>query len=254
MREPFLIGDVHGCFEELLEIMTYVNPTTHRVIFLGDILDRGPESYKCLEYVKRLCIQKDAECVLGNHEQKHIRYWGHEIQKELTGKDNPMRRMSLGDLIAHDEMTEEDINWLRDLPLSIHIQDNWHAIHGGLEPARSFAEQSPNQIIRCRYVGDGSDETKKGKAVSLCKNYTQPDNTIYWAEMWNGPESIIFGHFVNSLSKPLVEEKPNGVKCIGLDTGCVFGGHLTGYLFNQQKFIQVKAKKEYCKKTFEFED
>jgi bis(5'-nucleosyl)-tetraphosphatase (symmetrical) len=261
-REICLIGDIHGCYEELLELMEVIrfDPERIRLIFVGDIGDRGPKSAECVQYVRSLCERGLAECALGNHENKHIRFRSHEIKKKLTGKNNPMRPMSKNDMEFHMKMSDEDIAWMQTLPLKIHIKDNWWAIHGGLEPAYDFAYQSPDQIIRCRYVSDGNCVSSsgkviaKGKAVPLNKDKSQPANTVYWTDMWDGPQSIVYGHCVHSLVNPLVDARPNDVKCIGIDTGCVFGGCLTAFFLIDRHFVKVKAKKEYYHIEAQFDE
>lgn len=250
MKETCIIGDVHGCFEELLDLLEALNfhPDKMKLIFVGDLVDRGPRSVDCVRFVRSMCKNGDAECITGNHENNHVRRRSHEIRKALTGKENPMKPLSPLDTEAHRNLSDEDIDWMRKLPLKLHLKDNWWAIHGGLEPAYSFEEQSPNQIIRCRYVNE------KGRAVPLGKDKSQPEGSIYWTDMWNGPQSIVYGHCVHSLHTPLIDVRPNDVKCIGIDTGCVYGGHLTGYLLEQNTFVKVKAARAYANLKANFED
>lgn len=261
-RETFIVGDLHGCFDELIELLDKIkfDPAATRLIFVGDLGDRGPKSIECVRFVRNLCEKKEAECNLGNHENKHIRYRKHEIARKLSGKNNPMRKMSANDYEYHNQLTDSDIEWMTKLPLKIHIKDKWWSIHGGLEPAYTFDKQSPEQIIRCRYVSDGSYVSESGKsiaygrAVPLSKDRLQQKNTFYWTNGWNGPENILFGHCVHSLKTPLVDVRPNGIKCIGIDTGAVFGGMLTGFFLERDEFVQVKAHREYYKLDVLFDD
>lgn len=256
-RETFLVGDPHGCLVELQELLDTIkfDPKKIRLIICGDLIDRGIAGAEVVQFVRALCEAGNAECVLGNHDEKQIRYRAHTIKCAETGKKHPMRRMSDNDLEAHNKLTDDDIAWISRLPLTIHIKDNWYALHGGLEPAYPFNRQSKEQIIRCRYVSDGKHVTSSGKeiawgkALSMGKDFAQPPNSMYWAEGWIGPEQIIFGHFVSDFEKPYVMEHKNGTKCIGIDTGCVFGGRLSGYFLERNEFVQVKAKREYYKMT-----
>lgn len=252
-RDTCIIGDVHGCYEELLELMEMIgfHHSKMRLIFAGDYGDRGPNSLECVRYIRNLCEKGEAEAIMGNHDRKHFRYRAHEIAKALSGKENPMNAMSPIDLEFQRSLSEADIAWLRQLPLKIHIKNNWWVIHGGLEPAFDFEHQSPDQIIRCRYVSDGSHITSsgktvpKGRAVPLNKDKSQPANTFYWTQGWNGPQSIVYGHCVHSLHTPLIDKKPHGIMCVGIDTGCVFGGFLTGFFLEKGEFVKVKAKRAY---------
>jgi len=253
-RETVVIGDIHGCYDELQELMyaIHFDSKRMRLVFLGDIGDRGPNSAECVWYIKGLCENGAAECVNGNHDARHVRYRGHELKKALSGKENPMKPLSINDSAFHNRLTDADIAWMRKLPLKIHLRDTWWAIHGGLEPAFNFNDQSPEQIIRCRYVSDGTHTSSSGKVISLGraiplgKNMSQPANSFYWADGWSGPESIVYGHCVHSLVTPLISSRLKEVKCVGIDTGCVFGGHLTAFFLDRNEFVKVKARREYC--------
>jgi|ERR1019366_7267814 hypothetical protein len=247
-RQIVCIGDIHSCEEELMELLSKIdfNPTTTRLVFAGDILDRGPNPVECVRFVRKLCEAGEAECVRGNHEDKHIRYRNHETKRYFTGTPNPMR-LSKQDALAHSKYTDADIDWMRRLPLSIHLRDNFYMVHAGPEPAYLFNQQSPSQITRCRYVNE------KGIAVPL-KNFEQPPNTVHWTEVWNGPESIVAGHFVNSLKDPLVVVRPNGTKNIVIDTGACYGGRLTSYNLDTDTFTQVQAKKVYYEAKFNIDE
>jgi diadenosine tetraphosphatase ApaH/serine/threonine PP2A family protein phosphatase len=150
-----------------------------------------------------------------------------------------MKGLSEEDYAYYEKLTAADIAWMKSLPLSIHIKDNWYALHAGLEPAYDFNKQNPSLVMRCRYVN------AKGKAVALNKDKSQPDGTTFWADSWEGRESIVFGHTV--FDEPKVFRNKNNI-CIGIDTGCVYGGHLTAFFLDRFEFVQVKAKKVYFEK------
>lgn len=232
------VGDLHGCleeFEELLKTLQY-NKNQMRLVLLGDLVDRGPNSAGCVKLARELNL----ECIMGNHEDKHLRWRRHEQKRLALDKENPMKRLSYDKKQVHDSLSEEDFNWLNNLPLKLELFQGTWAVHGGCEPRFSFADQTPSQIIRVRYVNEN------GISQSLGKNFSQPSNTKYWSEVWHGPESIIYGHCVHSLKDPRLDDHGKYM-CLGIDTGCVFGGMLTGAIFkdNGVEFVQVKAKQEY---------
>lgn len=251
-KQIVVVGDIHGCleeFEELLKTLQY-NKEKMRLILLGDLLDRGPDPVGCIRKARELGV----ECIQGNHEEKHLRWHKHELKSKLTGKDNPMRPLAPEALLANQSLSDEDWKWLESLPVKIHLDHYWWALHGGCEPRFTLDKQDPKQIIRVRYVDEN------GKAKPLNPDKSQPEGTSYWTEKWNGPESIIYGHCVHNLEKPRIDFRPSSLIekpfCIGIDTGCCFGGHLTAAVFNTPEFIhvtgtkdiemvQVKAKKKY---------
>jgi bis(5'-nucleosyl)-tetraphosphatase (symmetrical) len=250
------VGDIHGCleeFDELLKLIQY-KPSQMRLVSLGDLMDRGPDPVGVVRRVRELGL----ETVMGNHEEKHLRWRKHEKKRAENGTPNPMKRMSEVDAAANAALSDQDMSWMRDLPLKIHLGclgtdagDNWWAVHAGCEPTRTLGKQHPSQIMRVRYV----DES--GRAVALGPTLDQPEGTVYWATKWRGPESIIYGHCVHSLTdvridifSPATPELPD-IRCVGIDTGCCFGGHLTACFMKPNgdqmdlDFVQVKAKKKY---------
>lgn len=237
------VGDVHGCIEELKELLNTIqfNKNQMRLVFLGDLMDRGPDPVACVRKVREL----DVECIMGNHEEKHLRWRKHEKNRQLTGKVNPMKRMSNADALANEQLSDQDFSWMKSLPLKLNLGNNWWAAHAGCEPRLPLAKQIPAQIMRVRFVN------QDGVAQSLNPDKSQPEGTVYWAEQWRGPENIVYGHCVHDLKEvrydySLDNSLPHGV-CLGIDTGCCFGGHLTAALFTNNiiEFAQVKAKRKY---------
>jgi len=246
------VGDVHGCIEELDELLKTIqyNKNQMRLVFLGDLMDRGPEPVACVRRVRELGV----ECIMGNHEEKHIRWRKHEKNRERTGKENPMKRMSDDEKLANNQLSDQDWTWLKALPMKLELGHNWWAVHAGCEPRFSLDKQSPSQIMRVRYVN------QNGVAQALNPDKSQPEGTVYWTEQWNGPEHIVYGHCVHDLKNPRHDYSPyrghSGIHCLGIDTGCCFGGHLTAALFKEPEglhvigdrkieFAQVKAKQKY---------
>lgn len=209
---------------------------------LGDLVDRGPDSQAVVAKVRELNL----ECVKGNHEDKMIRWIKHEKVKSTSNTPNPMKSMSSNDAKAAAKMTDEDVSFLKNLPLRIHLGNSFYAVHGGLEPGLEFNKQIPAQVMRVRYVNE------KGRGVSLKSDLSQPENTTYWANAWKGSQSIVFGHAVLDMDNPVVFNNENNT-CLALDTGCVFGGHLTAAFLHPKnssyefEFVKVKAKQVYSK-------
>lgn len=235
-RKTIIVGDIHGCkteLDELLEIINY-DPKSIRLVFLGDLLHRGPDSLGVLRKVQEL----KGSCVIANHEFWQLRFNKLEQEYKLTGAKNPMRSNKRRAEI-YEQLSKSDFDWIRSLPSKIHLKDNWYAIHAGCQPAIPFFDQQVEQLIRCRWVDD-----KTGLMVEQ-KNKEQPKESSYWADVWNQPYNIVFGH--HGFDKPKVFKNKNN-KCVGIDTRCVYGGALTAYHLEDDNFIQVKAKKVYWPK------
>lgn len=244
------VGDIHGCleeFDELLKTIQY-NPNQMRLVLLGDLMDRGPDPVGCVRRAREL----DVECIMGNHEEKHLRWHKHQKKFDETGKSNPMKPMAADDAKANSFLSDQDWTWMKALPLKLDLGLGWWAVHAGCEPKYTLHKQNPSQIMRVRYV----DERGTGK--SLNADLSQPEGTVYWDQQWKGPESLVYGHCVHDL-KEWRHTTNNGVQCVGIDTGCCFGGHLTAMLMERSNsdlvpayevwsslnFVQVKAKKVY---------
>jgi serine/threonine protein phosphatase 1 len=98
--------------------------------------------------------------------------------------------------------------------------------------------------VRLRWVDDDGlyrpyDSDDQGRSV-----LGRPKDTKYWADVWSGPYSVVYGHAVHSLVDPRITVN-DGVITVGLDTGCCFGGRLTALLLPSFDFVQVQARRTY---------
>jgi bis(5'-nucleosyl)-tetraphosphatase (symmetrical) len=235
-----VIGDIHGCLEELQALLSLVSfrRGADRLVLLGDLMDRGPDPVGCV----RLARQLGAESVLSNHDEKHLRYRRHEALRRMTGAENPIRSLGAVAVRQNAALSDDDVAWLGGLPLMIRLRDGMVAVHAGLEPERPLADQSA-AVLRVTFVD------KDGRMVRLPeRDGVRPDRIYHWAQRWRGPESVVYGHAVHSLVDPRVDAFPGG-RCVGLDTGCCFGGRLTALVLvpsEDASFAQVQARQAYA--------
>ena len=220
-----LIGDVHGCideFDELLKTLSY-SAATDRIILLGDLINRGPDSIGVIRRSRELNL----ESVMGNHEHKFLKWQ----------RSNYKPKKSL-----YTQFNNKDIEYMSKMPTYIEI-NNGLAVHAGLKPGIPVSKQSKDDLLYLRYFDD------LGNFVSL-KTIEQigkeKAGAYFWTECWTGPSSVIYGHSVNSLTHPAMEEVKPNVFCYGLDTGCCFGGRLTALVWESKEVVQVNAKQNYC--------
>jgi hypothetical protein len=190
----------------------------------------------------RLARELGAEVVLGNHEEKHLRWRKHlERQSHDPQYRNPMGPLGGPRAAENAALSDSDLEWLRGLPVCLDLGNDWVAVHAGFEPGRSLGEQREDRVLRVRWVGnDGLFIPFKRNSVA------QPAGSRYWAELWKGPVSVVYGHAVHSLEKPRVDRADTGVSCWGIDTGCCFGGRLTALELPSFAVHQVPAKARYC--------
>ncbi|MFX1256511.1 MAG: metallophosphoesterase [Promethearchaeota archaeon] len=210
-----IIGDIHGCYKELRELINKAKISSKdEIVALGDILDRGPESPQVFEFFK---TQKNARSILGNHERKHI--------LSFRGLTKP----ALSQLITRQQFGAdryfEVIKELNNFPRFIELPEAI-LIHGCFEPNISLDQQ--RDIV---LVGSTSGEKY------LKKQYPLP-----WYKLYNGDKPLIVGHrdYMGN-GKPFIYQ--DCVFCI--DTGCCRGRALTGIILPDFHIISVPSQGNY---------
>ena len=251
MGRLIFIGDVHGCARELESLLAQVGPTPgeDRVIFVGDLVDKGPESLKVLRDVPRLMRTRPGSAVIaGNHEEKALRF-------NKSGKLDKLKDQSW----VHDA-TAEDWAFIESMPLTWHDEKaNIRVVHGGIFPA--LLEKHPDafdkieargakwhkgggkclnrarRMLRVRYVSQDA-----GDMLALGEN---KEGDPFWADVYDGSEGfVIYGHSPWLDGK--VRRTPN---TLGVDTACVFGGKLTAAIADggwPLTLVSVDAEKRYA--------
>ncbi len=233
-----IVGDVHGCLDELDELLHLVElrPGFDRLVFVGDLLDRGPDPIGCLHRAREL----RAACVVGNHEDKHLRWSRHEAQRRADPTHrNPLRPFGVERMAEHARLSADDLAWVATLPHVLRLDGRWAVVHGGLSPRRRLDAQLRDEVIRMRLV----DPEGHVAAVPRGESAT---GLAHWATLWPGPESVAYGHHVHGLEVPRVDEPVPGVRCVGLDTGCVYGGRLSALVLPAEEIESVTAREAYA--------
>lgn len=237
-RRIAIIGDVHGCLEELKELIGQLRAEGITEIYhLGDLVDRGPDSAAVVKY----CREHQILGVMGNHESSLLRF----IDRRAKNPD-----LSAGEDRDSfvDKLSSEDINYLHKLP-KLHVIDemNLVLVHAGLFPGRSLWQQDLSvlfmQVINPTRPGDIRWRNKAGQYTlesSRAEGYSP------WQELYDGAEEVVYGHTV--FAKPFVKGLTTGI-----DTGCVFGGSLTALILPERRFSSVKAKRQYSEREFEYD-
>lgn len=248
-----LVGDVHGCLNELVRLLQQVgvHANFHRLVFLGDLVDRGPDPVGVLRLVRMLwCSGFECWSVKGNHEQKHLLYADREERRLRDGTPNLMKYDDKRKA-EFEAFSKSDLVWMRErmFPFVRFVAGcrPWIATHAGVPSDLPIEDQPLEKLCRTRFVKKAT-----GKYTSTGNAFEVPPDAQPWYERWSGPENVVFGHSVVGLEKPQVYER-EGVTCFGLDTGCVFGGHLTAMVLDnetgQHMFEQVKANAVYSEKN-----
>lgn len=209
MGRTIVIGDLHGCFDAAVSLLDRLQVTSSdRLIFAGDLVDRGPKPRECVE------LAMQYECVLGNHEEKHLQQRRRAAEK--LSPDHLRTREALDD--AHYE-------YFASLPLFIRLPEFGAAVvHAGCFPGVPLEQQSAHHLLHLQHI--------KPPAPKSYWPSKAPVDHRFWTNYWTGPERIVFGHSV--LDRPLVTES-----AVGLDTGAVFGRGLTALVLPDWELVTL---------------
>ena len=251
MPKTYIIGDVHGCIDELQELIQQLAPTADdQLIFIGDLIDRGPDSSSVVRQIVQWLKQLKVKLILGNHEEKFLRYVQHI--KEGSGIEKQMKHINQFPHLLNS-LSDDELDFLGQAYHCLHIPEiNTLLIHGGVwrnihfplpasykyTSVESFAYKHLSLLGKTRYLDP------KGKFVSYGEE--KPED-IFWAEEYKGQYGhIYFGHH------PFIQSGPfHFAHATALDTGCVYGGWLTAVEITNQEvsYKSVAARKIYCTKS-----
>lgn len=235
------IGDVHGCIDEFMELVRLVDVRSgDRVICLGDFMDKGPDPVACVRFAR----QSGFSSILGNHEQKHLKWRRNEARaKADPSYTNKMKRLPEEARAQNAALGDDDIAWLESLPALLEPFPGFVAVHGGLFPGIPLTKQPTDAILRARYVNAAGEHL----ALDWESPTPIPPGARHWSSVYDGVHNVVYGHEPHSLTTVRQSRSPSGSVCFGIDTGCVHGGHLTALILEAQcvSFVQARARRVY---------
>lgn len=144
------------------------------------------------------------------------------------------------------QLSDMEIAWLAGLPYYIELPEfNTLVVHAGLVPGKTVAEQSKEILTMVRYV----DPDSLKMMPLVVPGFRQPPGSVFWAELWDGKQNVIFGHTVVGREWIQGWKARSGAVCFGIDTGCVFGGRLTAMIFDgeDRTILQIPSAREYSR-------
>lgn len=209
-----IVGDVHACSHELDALLRETNP--NRVVLVGDLFTKGPDPVGVWERIRI----GGFESVLGNHDAR--------LLQAARGK----RRR---DVHAHrvvQLLTQADQHWqgfVASLPLFIHLShadQRFTVVHAGMHPSGR------------------RKKTRRRTALHVRKWPRDKAKHPYWWQVYQGKRGVLYGHDAKmGLNRVVRKGLPD---LIGLDSGCVYGNPLSGYLLEAGRIVQVPAHRVYC--------
>jgi protein phosphatase len=235
---PFdIIGDPHGCRDELVDLLGTLgwrvggtretpeisHPEGRRAIFLGDLVDRGPDSPGVLRIAMSMAAAGTALCIPGNHENKLLRALrGHNVTRTHGLAE------TLEQLEREPEDFRDEVARFIDGLISHYVLDHGELVvaHAGLKEA--YQGRASGAVRNFALYGETTGETDE---YGLPVRYN-------WAGAYRGKAIVVYGH------TPVPDaEWLNRTICI--DTGCVFGGRLTALRYPERELVSVPARQTY---------
>jgi serine/threonine protein phosphatase 1 len=239
------IGDIHGCSDELARLLEMIAPGEDDLLLsCGDLFHRGPDPAGVMDLMR----EHEIRFILGNHERT-------VLSRMLLApdtpdpEDRPERRDSLPPLDEEDLLgdggmpchlpPERRLDLARFLQTHIgyhahcdriadgsltHDRRKWCMVHAGIDPRRPLLENSVEKLVYMRRLGTRGEP--------------------WWYEEYRGDELLVFGHSASRF--PRAHYRGDQLVALGIDTGCVYGGSLTAYSPELDRYLSVKAAHEYA--------
>ncbi|MEW6161462.1 MAG: polynucleotide kinase-phosphatase, partial [Verrucomicrobiota bacterium] len=254
-----IIGDIHGCYDELVELLeklgyqiaagssdpdasgppapagtqpegSWQHPDGRKLIFLGDLVDRGPKIPKVLKLVMSAVASGSAWCVPGNHDVK--------LMRKLRGRDVQITHglaESLSQLAGETELFRRSVADFLDGLVSHYVLDDGHLVvaHAGMK--ETMQGRGSGAVREFALFGETTGETDE---FGLPVRYP-------WAVDYRGHAMVVYGH------TPVPEPEWLN-RTINIDTGCVFGGKLTALRYPEKELVSIPAKRTYAQSSKPF--
>ncbi|MCJ1907042.1 bis(5'-nucleosyl)-tetraphosphatase PrpE [Planococcus ruber] len=237
-----IIGDIHGCYQELLDLLSelgyreqgglYLHPDGRRLVFVGDAMDRGPAS---LDVLHLLFKMQDADILYyspGNHCNKLYRFFkGNKVQIG-HGLENTLDEWQRLPKKEQSEFRTRYLQFYEKLPLYLQLSPDLVVAHAGIKEEMVGAKISKGIAVFVLYGDTTGKFHADGRPVRRD-----------WAKNYQGAKWIVYGH--TPTEEPyLINRTAN------IDTGCVFGGSLTAFRFPEKELVSVPSKQPFQPEKF----
>jgi hypothetical protein len=213
-----VIGDVHGCLRELDDLLARSGWTPEaRLVFVGDLVAKGPDSAGVIARAREL----GGSAVRGNHDHRCLS-WRDAVK---AGREPPP--LGPSHRAVCEALTEDAWTWLEAQPHHLRLDDvNAIVVHAGLVPGRPLEAQRPEDMMNMRSIRPDGTVSRR------------VDEGVPWGSLWPGPLEVVYGH-------DALRGLQRHAHATGLDTGCVYGGRLTGYWLPDRELVSVPAQRSW---------
>jgi len=212
MGRTIVIGDIHGCYDELKDLLALVKlRPDDSVIAVGDLIVKGPKNAEVLD---RFIADDRFSAVIGNHDRALRQYW--------RGEPQSLTREQKATASQLESQRERYSDYLRSLPFTINLGSHL-VVHAGVRPGVALRRQMVTDLTEIRTMG-ANPSSRRG---------------LPWYKVYRGRRIVVFGHWPSKAPRL-------APRAIGLDTGCVYGGRLTGYIIESNQFVSVPARRAYA--------
>lgn len=237
-----IIGDIHGCYEEFTSLTKQlgyewkvgipVHPDGRKLVFLGDLTDRGPESLAVIDVVSRLINEENAYYCPGNHCNKLYRYMiGRNVQQK-HGLETTVEELALLSDDNREKIMKKFITLYEQSPLYLALdKGNLVVAHAGIP--EKYIGQSGKKVKTFVLYGDITGESHSN-GMPVRRD---------WASSYSANPLVVYGH------TPVKE--PRWInQTVNIDTGCVFGGKLTALRYPELTTVSVTSSLPYIEEKF----
>lgn len=210
------IGDIHGCAREFADLLAKLSlRRDDRVVLLGDLINRGPDSATVLD----LAREHATASLLGNHELRLLNY-------RKTDDPSHLRKSDFDTL---KQLRRKDWDYLEAMPLTYYDDESDTVfVHGGFLPGKAWHKQPARIVTRIQVVDKSGEARKRSEAPQA----------PHWSELWQGPPFVVYGHTPRA---DISKRKWS----LGIDTSCVMGGALTACILPEKRIVQARARARY---------
>ncbi|MBA2174472.1 bis(5'-nucleosyl)-tetraphosphatase PrpE [Halobacillus locisalis] len=240
-----IIGDVHGCMDELYDLLSKlgyewhdglpIHPENRTIAFVGDITDRGPKSIEAIQFLHRLVIQeKQAYYVPGNHCNKLYRFFLGNPVKEAHGLETTTAEFRALSDKKQKRVKQQFIELYERSPLYHVINEaNVVVAHAGIK-GEDIGNRNKRIETFVLYGDITGEKLPDGRPVRRD-----------WAQHYLGSQWIVYGHTPT--------QKPRFVnQTVNIDTGCVFGGMLTAFRLPEEEIVSVPSSMPLIEEKFRY--